>query len=331
MRCSGCPVGSPRHDRVSRRAEYGHRDGLDDGRPARADSRKRGRARIPVKSYAFPITRCPRRAPGQMNAPIKLQTDDVRIREIKELAPPSHVLREYPTTEKSVETTFAARQAIHRILHGGDDRLLVVIGPCSIHDHEAAMDYARQLQRTRRAAEERSADRDARLFREAAYHGGLEGPDQRPAPRRQLHDQRGRARCAQAAVGDQRTRPAGGHRVPRHDHAAVHRRPDLLGRHRRAHHRIAGAPRTGLGPVLPGRFQERHRRQHPHRGRCDQGGGQPAPFPLGDQGRPLGDRVDHRQRGLPRHPARRQGAELRRRQRRRGVQGSRRGRACRSA
>ncbi|MBK8336025.1 MAG: 3-deoxy-7-phosphoheptulonate synthase AroG [Sterolibacteriaceae bacterium] len=80
-----------------------------------------------------------------MNAPLKLQTDDVRIREIKELAPPAHVLREYPTTEKSVETTFAARQGIHRILHGGDDRLLVVIGPCSIHDYEAAIEYARKL------------------------------------------------------------------------------------------------------------------------------------------------------------------------------------------
>ena len=80
-----------------------------------------------------------------MNAPIKLQTDDVRIREIKELAPPSHVLREYPASEKSVETTFSARQDIHRILHGADDRLLVVIGPCSIHDQEAALDYARQL------------------------------------------------------------------------------------------------------------------------------------------------------------------------------------------
>ena len=80
-----------------------------------------------------------------MNAPIKLQTDDVRIREIKELAPPSHVLREFPSTEKSVETTFAARQGIHRILHGGDDRLLLVIGPCSIHDYEAAIDYARRL------------------------------------------------------------------------------------------------------------------------------------------------------------------------------------------
>jgi 3-deoxy-7-phosphoheptulonate synthase len=73
------------------------------------------------------------------------KTDDVRIREIKELAPPAHVLREYPMTPKAAETTYEARQSIHRLLHGADDRLLVVIGPCSIHDTAAAMEYARKL------------------------------------------------------------------------------------------------------------------------------------------------------------------------------------------
>ncbi len=75
--------------------------------------------------------------------------DDVRIKEIKELAPPAHILREFPATEMAAETTFAARQAIHRILHGADGRLLVVIGPCSIHDHDAALEYARRLQAER--------------------------------------------------------------------------------------------------------------------------------------------------------------------------------------
>ena len=54
---------------------------------------------------------------------------------------------------------------------------------------------------------------------------------------------------------------AAGLRVPRHDHAAVHRRPGELGRHRRAHHREPGPPRAGLGAVDAGRLQERHRRQ----------------------------------------------------------------------
>jgi 3-deoxy-7-phosphoheptulonate synthase len=75
----------------------------------------------------------------------RFAVDDVRIREIKELSPPAHILREFPATEKAATTTYAARNGIHRILHGADDRLLVVVGPCSIHDHDAAVEYARRL------------------------------------------------------------------------------------------------------------------------------------------------------------------------------------------
>ncbi|MDR2093625.1 MAG: 3-deoxy-7-phosphoheptulonate synthase AroG [Azoarcus sp.] len=77
---------------------------------------------------------------------LKNHIDDVRIAEIKELAPPAHVLREFPATPGAAATAFNARQAIHRILYSADDRLLVIIGPCSIHDAEAARDYARRLQ-----------------------------------------------------------------------------------------------------------------------------------------------------------------------------------------
>jgi 3-deoxy-7-phosphoheptulonate synthase len=73
------------------------------------------------------------------------RTDDVRIREMKELSPPSHLIREFPLRERPAELVWQTRQAIHRILHGMDDRLLVVVGPCSIHDPEAGLDYARRL------------------------------------------------------------------------------------------------------------------------------------------------------------------------------------------
>jgi 3-deoxy-7-phosphoheptulonate synthase len=82
--------------------------------------------------------------PSQRPAP-RFTVDDVRIREIKELSPPAHVLREFPASEKAAETTYAARQDIHRILHGADDRLFVVVGPCSIHEHDAALEYAQRL------------------------------------------------------------------------------------------------------------------------------------------------------------------------------------------
>ena len=75
--------------------------------------------------------------------------DDVRIKEIKELSPPAHLLREFPAAEPAATVTYEARAAIHRILHGSDDRLLVVVGPCSIHDYDAAMEYARRLQAER--------------------------------------------------------------------------------------------------------------------------------------------------------------------------------------
>ena len=76
-------------------------------------------------------------------------TDDLRIREIKELAPPSHAMREFPCTEPVGTLVHDARQALHRILHGMDDRVAVVIGPCSIHDPKAAMEYAERLKAVR--------------------------------------------------------------------------------------------------------------------------------------------------------------------------------------
>jgi 3-deoxy-7-phosphoheptulonate synthase len=73
------------------------------------------------------------------------KTDDLRIKEIKELLSPELVRSEYPLTVRAAEVTYNARREIHRILHGADDRLLVIIGPCSIHDPTAAMEYAARL------------------------------------------------------------------------------------------------------------------------------------------------------------------------------------------
>ncbi|MGB1111127.1 MAG: 3-deoxy-7-phosphoheptulonate synthase AroG, partial [Gammaproteobacteria bacterium] len=76
---------------------------------------------------------------------MKHETDDLRIAEIKEVLPPEQLHKEYPISETAAETTFASRRAISNILSGKDDRMLVVVGPCSIHDTEAAMEYARRL------------------------------------------------------------------------------------------------------------------------------------------------------------------------------------------
>ena len=73
------------------------------------------------------------------------QNDDLRIKEINELLPPVALLEKFPATENAANTVSHARKAIHKILKGNDDRLLVVIGPCSIHDPAAAKEYAARL------------------------------------------------------------------------------------------------------------------------------------------------------------------------------------------
>jgi 3-deoxy-7-phosphoheptulonate synthase len=72
-------------------------------------------------------------------------TDDLRIRELKELSTPEAVMREIPRTLTATRVVISARNAIHAILNGTDDRLLVVVGPCSIHDPIAAIEYAERL------------------------------------------------------------------------------------------------------------------------------------------------------------------------------------------
>lgn len=74
-----------------------------------------------------------------------LRTDDLRIRELKELTPPAALIKEFPCSSLASEIAAKARNAIHSILHGQDDRLLVIIGPCSIHDTKAAIEYANLL------------------------------------------------------------------------------------------------------------------------------------------------------------------------------------------
>ena len=82
-------------------------------------------------------------------------TDDLRIRQIRELSTPDDVMREIPRTLTATRVVMAARNAIHAILNGTDDRLLVIVGPCSVHDPAAAVDYAACLA----AERERLADR----------------------------------------------------------------------------------------------------------------------------------------------------------------------------
>ena len=75
------------------------------------------------------------------------KTDDLRITEVRPLIPPSILLEELPITERVSNVVADARQSIANVLHGRDPRLVVISGPCSIHDPKAALEYAGRLQK----------------------------------------------------------------------------------------------------------------------------------------------------------------------------------------
>src|SRR3954470_11292176 len=77
------------------------------------------------------------------------RTDDLRIQWTKVVLPPEFLEEELPLTERASSTVFQARAEVTKILHGADDRLLVIVGPCSIHDTKAALEYARNLKSER--------------------------------------------------------------------------------------------------------------------------------------------------------------------------------------
>ena len=76
---------------------------------------------------------------------MRFNTDDLRITGIQEVIPPATLHQELPITDQASETVFNARLSTQKILHGQDDRLIVIVGPCSIHDPKAAREYATRL------------------------------------------------------------------------------------------------------------------------------------------------------------------------------------------
>ena len=74
-----------------------------------------------------------------------MRTDDLRIQSTREVIPPAQLCEEVPTSDRAARTVTRAREAVQAILSGNDDRLFVITGPCSIHDTDAARDYAARL------------------------------------------------------------------------------------------------------------------------------------------------------------------------------------------
>ena len=85
---------------------------------------------------------------------MKYLTDDIRISGMQELLPPERLMEDQPISESSSKLVFESRNKISEIINQNDDRLIVVVGPCSIHDPDAALDYAENLLEVSREYEE---------------------------------------------------------------------------------------------------------------------------------------------------------------------------------
>ena len=198
-------------------------------------------------------------------------TDDIRIQDQKALVSPVQLMQEIPLSETAEATVTRARQAVRDILDGRDDRLVVVVGPCSIHDPDAAMEYANLLNAARQEHEQQLAIIMRVYFEKPRTTIGWKGLINDPDMDNSFHINRGTACCPFTAGRHQRARPAGRRRVSRSDQPAVHRRSGRLGRNWRTYHRIPGPSGTGIGAVLSCWLQERYCRQRADRGGCDRG------------------------------------------------------------
>ena len=101
-------------------------------------------------------------------------TDDLRIKEIRELTPPSYLIREFPCGQLASSTVHIARHSAHDIIHGKDDRLLVIVGPCSIHDPLQPKNMRKSLQSFVVNFADDLEIIHASLFRKTSYHHRLE-------------------------------------------------------------------------------------------------------------------------------------------------------------
>ena len=206
-----------------------------------------------------------------------LPTRDLRIESFRPLLSPAILLEELPLTEASSATVARGRDEVARILRGEDDRLLVVVGPCSIHDPEPALDYARRL---RRSGATSCADDLCIVmrvyFEKPRTTVGWKGLINDPHLDGSFDINAGLRRARRLlSTSTELGLPAGCEFLDPIT-PAVHRRPGLLGRDRRPHDGEPGPPRAGLRPLDAGRLQERHRRRRPDRHRRRAGRRAPA-------------------------------------------------------
>ena len=197
----------------------------------------------------------------------RTHTSNLHVSGFQPLIAPDELLAELPLSESQAATVHDSREAVRRILAGDDDRLLTIVGPCSVHDVNAAVDYATRLAKTAADTEDELCVVMRVYFEKPRTTVGWKGLINDPGMDGS-HDVHRGLRTARRLLLDvlDLGLPVGCEFLDP-ELAPVHRRRGQLGRDRRPHHGKPGPPSAGLGSFDAGGVQERHERERERRRR----------------------------------------------------------------
>ncbi len=188
---------------------------------------------------------------------LMFRTQDLHVKEIVPLLSPRAMKALSPVSEAVNATVARSRERVVRILRQEDPRLLVVIGPCSIHDEKSALEYATRLSRLQKEFADQMEIVMRVYFEKPRTTIGWKGLINDPHLDGSQDIETGLRIARKLLLGNRRPGFAGGDGISRPGGAAIHCRPHHLGGHRRAHHGIANAPRNGQRPFDARRLEER--------------------------------------------------------------------------
>ena len=206
-------------------------------------------------------------------------TSNLRVSEFTALPTPQEMIAELPLDARGSDVVGRGRDEVRAIMDGVDDRLLVIVGPCSIHDPKAGLEYARRLVSQAEKHREDLLIVMRTYFEKPRTTVGWKGLINDPRLDGS-HDIAAGLRAARPVPAPgHRTGTAHGHGIPRTDQPAVHGGPRRLGCHRGAHHGKPDPPPARLRPLHADRLQKRDRRRPAGGARCLQRSGRRAGVP----------------------------------------------------
>ena len=183
-----------------------------------------------------------------------MKTYDVNVKEFTPLISPADLKEELPITEKAARTVISGRQTIQDIIGRKDPRLLVITGPCSIHDEKAALEYAERLCRLKDQVDKTLYLVMRVYFEKPRTNVGWKGLLNDPGLDGSCDMMQGLLEARRLLISHNGNGTAHSYGNARSDYAAIYSRPDFMVCRRRPNNRIANPPGDGEWSVNAGGF-----------------------------------------------------------------------------